>query len=720
MSKKLYLLTSSVLLITLANTAFAYSPGPPDPNWPDQNDYRIARSLPPVIDGVISPGEWDKAEWIHIGDTVYGGQVWPDCFPNDLNDVHWANLWNPETNLIYCVVYGTDREHNFRDAFGDWNTQDDLEIYIDAANKDAKDYNPIDGQHINMGPTTDGGTWINFPEEAMPGGYASTVVGDVITYEFALTPFDTYDMADPLNSTIVDLEAGHWLGLDMCMVTCAYDTTTTTFMCEHSYPVSLWSTAANMLDHELVNALDTTVAHVERAADTETYVSPEVTLHWMAGDYADEHDVYFGTSFEDVNDANTSDPEYIATLPLESNSIARTVYHPAGELELARTYYWRVDEVNDACSPYLWKGNIWKFVVDTGLARNPDPADETPDVSWTADGPTLSWTKGLKSVSNDVYFGNSYDAVNDANKSDPEYIRNKEADSIGRADYHSAGALVMNETYYWRIDAINDLDDRSPWRGNVWSFTLKNYILLDDFESYTTDAELRDVWKDYYTQAAPRTYCYAYRWGDPAIGAGSMKLNCLNFVPPYYSEVRQTFSTDQDWSASSASGVKALSLMCHGTATNPDDYLYVWVKDSAGKRAVQRLSDPDIIKTELWTEINLALSDFNSPDAVDLSEIKTIAIGVGPEPPVYSGSGILMVYIDNVRLYIPRCVPEYGPAGDINADCITDFDDLEQMALQWLSNEPDVEVDLYLDGYIDFKDFAILGETWLQQLLFGE
>ena len=692
MSKKLYLLTSSVLLITLVNTAMAYViPPPDDPNW-DQNDYRIARSVPPTIDGVISPGEWDKAEWIEM-DNVYGHATnWPNCYPNDLHDCHWANLWNPETNLIYCVVYGTDESHNFRDTFKSWNMQDDLEIYIDAANKDVRFYNPVDGQHIIMGPTTDGGAWITFPDEAMPGGYAVGVDGDVITYEFALTPYDTYDINDIGNSTIVDLEAGHWLGLDMCMSTADEDNETT-FMCEHRYPTSLWNVAENFLDLELVNALDTTVAHVERAADNETYVSPEVTLHWMAGDYAGEHDVYFGTSFEDVNDGSgISDPEYIATLPVESNSIARTVFHPAGELELAQTFYWRVDEVNDACSPYLWKGNIWNFVVDAGQAKYPNPVDGTPDVSWTADGPTLSWTKGLKAVSNDVYFGDSYDAVNDAGKLDSEFVGSQTADSIVRANYHPAGALVMNKTYYWRIDSINDLDDRSPWTGKVWSFTLKDYILLDDFESYGNDTELRAVWKDYSNQAAPKTFCFAFRSSDPAKGAQAMKLNCLNIYPPYYGEVRQTFSSDQDWSPTSASGVKALSLMCHGTATNETDYLYVWLKDSAGLRAVQRLSDPDIIKTEAWQEINLALSDFTSPDAVDLSEIRTIAIGVGPEPPVSSGSGVVPVYIDDVKLYIPRCVPGLGGAGDVSGDCFTDFKDLKYLTKDWGTYTWDVNV----------------------------
>jgi len=238
----------------------------------------------------------------------------------------------------------------------------------------------------------------------------------------------------------------------------------------------------------------------------------------------------------------------------------------------------------------------------------------------------------------------------------------------------------MNKTYYWRIDSVNDLDYRSPWKGNVWSFTLKNYI----------DAELRDVWKDYYTQAAPRTYCYAYRWGDPAIGAQSMKLNCMNSFAPYYSEVRQTFATARDWSASSASGVKALSLMFYGKAGNATDYLYVTLKDSAGKVATQRMSDPDLVKTEAWTEINLALSAFTSPQVVDLSQIKTITIGVGQDPPVKTS--ILEVYIDDVRLYIPRCIPGLGGAGDVSGDCITNFKDLRYLTKDWGTFTWDVNV----------------------------
>jgi len=683
MSKKLFFLT--VLLVGVVNSvSFGY---------PDQNDYSIPRSLLPTLDGVISPGEWEKAEWIDMNEPLYG--TW---FTPDLSNCRWTALWSPENNILYVAVQATDTDHLFKDAFVIYNAHDDIEIFIDA-NESNTDVPALYrdtfryAQHYFMGPdTSNSGGWVAIggaaADHLMPAGYAVVVVGDVITYEFALTPYKDFDIANPENSTIVDLQVGELVGLDIDIGS-KYDGGDGYGRISEHRDGSQWQDANTMLDLLLVNAIDTTVAHLESPWKYETEVSPQAGLSWIPGDSAVDVDVYFGDDFNAVSIAGTSDAEYIATLPAETNSIARPDFYPAGELEMGKTYYWRIDGVNDFESPYVWKGNVWHFTVDSGKAGNPSPADKAESVPWTTDGPTLSWTKGLKAATNDVYFGTSFDDVNNAGKSDSEYIGNQTDCNIARADYYP-GDFAMDKTYYWRIDSINDLDDRSPWKGNVWSFTISDHLVLDDFESYTSEAELRAVWKDYYTQAAPRTYCYAYRWPGPAKGAQSMKLNCMNSFAPYYSEVRQTFTTDQDWSATCASGVKALSLLCYGKAGNVTDYLYVWLKDSAGKKAVQRLSDPDLIKTEEWTEVNFALRDFNSPEVVDLSQIRTITIGVGQDPPVKTS--ILEVYIDNVRLYIPRCLPEHGPAGDVTGNCLTDFRDLKIISRDWGITAWDVNV----------------------------
>jgi hypothetical protein len=85
-------------------------------------------------------------------------------------------------------------------------------------------------------------------------------------------------------------------------------------------------------------------------ADGATGVSTNAVLSWQPGKEAVSHDVYFGTGYSDVNDANTSSPEYKGNFDVNS-------YDPCG-LDLSTIYYWRVDEVNE---PNLWKGNVWSF-----------------------------------------------------------------------------------------------------------------------------------------------------------------------------------------------------------------------------------------------------------------------------------------------------------------------------------------------------------------------
>jgi hypothetical protein len=83
-----------------------------------------------------------------------------------------------------------------------------------------------------------------------------------------------------------------------------------------------------------------------------TGVAPNIVLSWTPGKYAASHDVYFGIDYEDVNDANTSSPEYKGNFDVNE-------YDPCG-LGFHTTYYWRVDEVNDA---NVWKGNVWNFKI---------------------------------------------------------------------------------------------------------------------------------------------------------------------------------------------------------------------------------------------------------------------------------------------------------------------------------------------------------------------
>ncbi len=93
-------------------------------------------------------------------------------------------------------------------------------------------------------------------------------------------------------------------------------------------------------------------------ADGEDDVALDTSLSWTAGKYAVSHDIYFGTDFNDVNDASRTQPGSI----LVSQGQSDTSYTPE-ELVLDGEYYWRVDEVN-ADSSDIHKGTVWTFMAE--------------------------------------------------------------------------------------------------------------------------------------------------------------------------------------------------------------------------------------------------------------------------------------------------------------------------------------------------------------------
>ncbi len=94
-------------------------------------------------------------------------------------------------------------------------------------------------------------------------------------------------------------------------------------------------------------------------ADTASDVPGDVTLSWTPFELAQTHDVYFGTSFEDVNDADRDNPLDV----LASEDQAATTFD-AGRLEFGQTYYWRIDEVNAPPDKTIFKGSPWSFTVE--------------------------------------------------------------------------------------------------------------------------------------------------------------------------------------------------------------------------------------------------------------------------------------------------------------------------------------------------------------------
>jgi hypothetical protein len=196
-------------------------------------------------------------------------------------------------------------------------------------------------------------------------------------------------------------------------------------------------------------------------ADGSLLESTWANLSWRAGDYAVSHDVYLGDSLEDVNtgaegtfQGNQTKTSLIVGFP--------GFAYPDG-LVTGTTYYWRVDEVNDADPNSPWKGPVWSFLVPSRNAYGPEPIDGAKFVDADL---TLNWKAGFNAKLHTIYFGDNFDDVNSAT------VGLQQAGTSYTPD-----ALESDKTYYWRVD---EFDGSIIHKGDVWTFTTMPVIEVAD------------------------------------------------------------------------------------------------------------------------------------------------------------------------------------------------------------------------------------------------
>jgi hypothetical protein len=173
-------------------------------------------------------------------------------------------------------------------------------------------------------------------------------------------------------------------------------------------------------------------------------------LNWSPGDHAASHQVYFGTDKEVVRNADTGSPEYKGSLDLGSDN-----YDP-GKLEWDATYYWRIDEVNNANPDSPWAGPVWSFttadflVVDDFESYNDlNPEDPQSNRIFYA------WLDGLDNPANGSVVG--YDnppfaeqiIVHSGSQSMPLFYDN----SVG----YSEATLTLTYPRDWTENGVNTL-----------------------------------------------------------------------------------------------------------------------------------------------------------------------------------------------------------------------------------------------------------------------
>jgi hypothetical protein len=353
-------------------------------------------------------------------------------------------------------------------------------------------------------------------------------------------------------------------------------------------------------------------------ADNAESVSVDVTLDWTPGFGAKLHTVYFGETFEEVDNA---------TGGLSQGTAAFT----PGTLKMANTYYWRVDEF-DVVETH--KGDVWSFTTEGAVAAL-DPANGTVDVKQT---PVLTWAPGL-GASHEIYFG-----------TDAASLELKGSGNLGSENYET-GQLEWNTTYYWRVDEVDNTNADSPWTGPLWSFTTANFLIIDDMESYNDLDESEPAsnriylaWVDGFDNPATNGSVIGY--ANPPFAEQTIVNGGLQSMPMAYdntvgkSEATLTLTSNKDWTVN---GVNTLTIWFRGEFGNTAETLYVALN---GNARVDN-DNPDAALRGSWTKWNIPLQAF-ADQGVNLANVTTITLGLSS---VTGGTG--MMYFDDIQLHPP-------------------------------------------------------------------
>ncbi len=273
-----------------------------------------------------------------------------------------------------------------------------------------------------------------------------------------------------------------------------------------------------------------------------------------------------------------------------------------------------------------------RFLYIPVRARQPDPDSGATDVDVDV---VLSFRAGREAAEHDVYFSSDEQAVIDGNVP---------AATVTEPSYGPL-SLDLTQTYYWKINEVNMAETPTTLEGDVWSFMTREFLIVDDFESYndleTTDPASKrifNVWLDGYgiaTNGSVVGYENAPFCEQTIVHGGnqSMPLAYSNTGGAAYSEAELTLSPAQNWTEAQ---VKTLAVHFHGTDGNTGQ-LYVKINETKVPYDGQA-SNLALTGWQAWN-IDLASS------GASLQSVTKLAIGI-------DGNGAAgTLYFDDIRLY---------------------------------------------------------------------
>jgi hypothetical protein len=278
-----------------------------------------------------------------------------------------------------------------------------------------------------------------------------------------------------------------------------------------------------------------------------------------------------------------------------------------------------------------------RFLYVPANARLPMPDDGTTNVAIDV---SLGWRPGREAAEHNVFLSTDQQAVMD--ETAPVVTLNQAA--------YGPLSLDLDQTYYWRIDEVNQAETPSVWQGDIWSFTTSQYLVVDDFESYNDIPEGQEgshlvylTWIDGYNTPTTNGSTMGYVSGSSlessiVHGGGQSAPVIYDNSTASLSEVTANTSDleiGRDWTIGSPG---TLELWVYGDPNNSaTDRMYVKVNNA------KVVYDGDLRQAD-WRQFTVDLASLG----INLGNVTMLSIGF-ERTGATGGSG--MVFIDDIRLY---------------------------------------------------------------------